>query len=61
MIDDLDRDSAVLGFIEGTGYVAVMRFPCFRIYLRLQCGLECAVRITGPEEIGVAPKKLSSL
>ena len=57
MVDHLDRDAPGGGFLEGTGGVAVERFPGFFVDLGFEGGLERRVGIVGAQEIGVADEE----
>src|SRR5262245_21389874 len=57
MIDDFHGDTPGLGFIEGTGGVAVQRGPGFFVNLGFEGGLEGAVAIVRAEEVSVAKEE----
>ena len=57
VIDYLNRDPPILGFLERSRCVAVERRPGFFVDLGFQGGLQCAVRVLGAEEIGVADEE----
>jgi hypothetical protein len=57
MIDDLDRDAAGGGFVEGAGGVAMERFPGFCVDLGFEGGFERRVGIVGAQEICVADEE----
>ena len=53
MVDDFHGNATGLGFVEGTGGVAVQCRPGFFVDLGLERGLERAVRVVCTEEVGV--------
>ena len=57
VVDDLDRDAAGRGPLEGARGVASERRPGFLVDLGLQRGLERLVRIARAEEVGVADEE----
>ena len=54
VIDDFHGDAARLRLRERPRRVAVQRGPCVRVDLRLERGIERAVRIVLAKEVGVA-------
>ena len=57
MVDDFDGDAAGLVFGEGSGGVAVERFPGFPVDFGFERRLEGFVRVVGAKEVGVSHEK----
>ena len=57
VIDNFHSDASGLGFVEGTGGVAIQRGPGFFVDLGLECGLERTIGVVRAQEVGVADEE----